>query len=1316
MIRLFAGLLVASSFFVVAQQGTVFAADGAQPSARSLKGEPGVSSASAVVNFMDLAAEEKANPKKIQSYPARGAMPMPEHWRKRSSTSTAQDTDPIAAIKAAAASLSPAPAADFLGAPDNGQNIPPDTMGAVGPRHLMVMLNGTVRIQDRSGALLSSMTLNQFWTRVGPFVSNGAFDPKVYFDADAQRWLVVACVDSSSAQNSVLIGMSQTDDPRGQWNLYRIDSDPTDTDWADYPSVGYNKDKVVVTMNMFNNSTDVFDYHKVWVFDKSKLVQGAAQATFTSMTEPSAATMVPARTYDITEQTIYILETFDDRSLRLSSITGPVGADSLNVGIATVRSGSYTWNLQGGQIGRQLGSTALIQCNDSRMLGCEFRNGSLWATHEVFFPATGAPSRASVQWWQISVNGAVIQQALIDDPSGNASYVFPSIAVNSNSEVLIGYSKLAGDQYAAAAYSFRAPTDPLNTLQSDRILKAGEGVYFKDFNSGRNRWGDYSATMVDPLNDQDMWTLQEYAAAPLGGVSQWGVWWGMVALSEPPDDVLELQVSPPTLSDVAQGQATDFFAVVTDSYLQINNATVTASIPGRSGVITFRNDGAFPDVTANDNVYSASITFNSPSESPVTFTATAPGKTAATVVNVYNVIQRPPNDNFANAIKIPAPGIFGLNVAEVPNNFATTEPNEPVHAGVSNFRSLWWNYSTDTAAPVLVDTSGSGPKLVIAVYTGNSLGSLFPVASTNPAPNTEAILKFDAQPGVTYRIVVAGADSGEKGIVRLRVQPNGEPDTAPPIVTVQFPPSGLVTNVQTVTFRGTVIDPAPQASGVNAVLVQDFQLRPRSVIQATLNGSTWTATVQLTRATNIFAVQGVDFADNTSAEQLITVYYRPTSNTNDLFGFARVLPPPSGVDFATTTNATREFNEPLHGGNEGGKSVWWSYTPTKSGVLSLSTEGSNFDTLLGVYTVNDPQDRSLSSLIPVAQNDDSLDRADGTSEIPGFAVEAGRLYYIGVDGYGGASGDVRLSYTFSESAVFNVTTSSGAGGTITPSSRAFPSESAVTVTGTPDRYKQFSRFIITQNGITTVVTNGPSYTFALLGDTQVRVEFADKQFADDFQSGSFNRLPYQISSSASVGQHWVVAQVETNSVTHQGSLVARVRSDLPDATTASLVVVTNLAPGIGSFEFSVNTETNYDKFEFSIDGRVLGTWSGTVPWQTFFFDIPAKATPTRLEWRYVKDLALSAANELVAIDNIDIRPVAPPEPVALTLSITADASQVTIIASGPPNTDFRLESSTDLINWAPVADGERNSGPSGIVTFIQPAPTSARRFYKVVQL
>jgi hypothetical protein len=886
--------------------------------------------------------------------------------------------------------------------------------------------------------------------------------------------------------------------------------------------------------------------------------------------------------------------------------------------------------------------------------------------------------------------------------------------VNKNHDAVVGYTIFSTTAYATAAYSFRAGTDPLGTLQAPAILKAGEASYFKDFGTGENRWGDFSATVVDPNNDLDIWTIQEYAAAPKANVSQWGVWWGMISRSTPPDGILDLQVNPPALADIAIGSPTDFFVTVSDSYIPINNATVVAHIPGRPDVF-FRNDGVAPDITANDNVYSATIQFDNASESPVVFAATAPGETGSSVSNAYHIVARPPNDNFANAAKVPSTGMFGLNVAQVDNTFATTEANEPLHAGKSNSRSLWWNYSTSTAGPILVDTSGSGPKVVLAVYTGNSLDSLIQVVATNPPPGVPAIVNFNAQPGTTYRIAVAGADGGEAGLVRLRVEPNGQPDTKPPLLTVDYPPSGLVTNAPAVQFRGTVIDPAPNASGVNSIEIEDLQTDPTTIVEATISGTSWTANIVLSDPTNVFRIHAVDFADNASTPQQIVIYYKPTtSGTNDLFGFARVLTPPSGVDFASNTNATREFNEPLHGGNEGGHSLWWSYTPTQSGVLFVSTEGSSFDTLLGIYTVNDPLNRSFSALIPVAENDDSPDATDGHSEAS-VAVEAGRLYYIAVDGYAGATGNVQLNYTFAQSGVFNLATSSGGGGTVSPGTGTFPANSAVTVTATPDRYMQFSRFLVTQNGITTVVTSGPMYTFTLTGNTQVSAEFTTKQFADDFQTGDFSKLPWQISSSADAGQHWIVAFVPTNSVTGEGSLVARVRPRLPDSTTASLVLITNLAAGTGSFEFTVNSETNYDKFEFSLDGEVLGSWSGFIPWQTFFFDIPAKATPIRLEWRYSKDLATTVDNELVAIDNLDVTTAPPPAAPPVQLTVSGDATEIAITASAPVNTDLQLQSSTDLVNWSPVAGAEQNSGSTGSVTFIQPSSGGAR-FYRVVQL
>jgi uncharacterized repeat protein (TIGR01451 family) len=48
------------------------------------------------------------------------------------------------------------------------------------------------------------------------------------------------------------------------------------------------------------------------------------------------------------------------------------------------------------------------------------------------------------------------------------------------------------------------------------------------------RWGDYTNTVVDPVNDIDMWTIQEYSATDVGPApddDRWGTWWGRIEAS-----------------------------------------------------------------------------------------------------------------------------------------------------------------------------------------------------------------------------------------------------------------------------------------------------------------------------------------------------------------------------------------------------------------------------------------------------------------------------------------------------------------------------------------------------------------------------------------------------------------------------------------------------------------------------------------------------------------------------------------------------------------------------------------------------------------
>jgi hypothetical protein len=107
-------------------------------------------------------------------------------------------------------------------------------------------------------------------------------------------------------------------------------------------------------------------------------------------------------------------------------------------------------------------------------------------------------------------------------------------------------------------------------------------------------------------------------------------------------------------------------------------------------------------------------------------------------------------------------------------------------------------------------------------------------------------------------------------------------------------------------------------------------------------------------------------------------------------------------DFVVGSNvgAWWEPGEPYHWQTTGEQSVWWKWQAPTSGVVTISTAGSNFDTILSAYTGN-----SIASLSLVANNDDY--GTSFTSQISFFAT-AGTVYQIAVDGYSSSSGSISL--------------------------------------------------------------------------------------------------------------------------------------------------------------------------------------------------------------------------------------------------------------------------------------------------------------------
>ena len=122
---------------------------------------------------------------------------------------------------------------------------------------------------------------------------------------------------------------------------------------------------------------------------------------------------------------------------------------------------------------------------------------------------------------------------------------------------------------------------------------------------------------------------------------------------------------------------------------------------------------------------------------------------------------------------------------------------------------------------------------------------------------------------------------------------------------------------------------------------------------------------------------------------------------NDNFANAIVLSGPSVGALGSNANATREPGEPTHPiGSQGGASIWYRWTAPSNMTVTISTEGSSFNTALAVYTGN-----AVAGLATVIKNDDVVPEQILYSRVT-FNANAGTIYRIAVDGSRASNGEI----------------------------------------------------------------------------------------------------------------------------------------------------------------------------------------------------------------------------------------------------------------------------------------------------------------------
>ena len=389
---------------------------------------------------------------------------------------------------------------------DAGQfSTPPDTCGAIGPNHLVSVVNTNFQVYDpNTGARMVNSSL-------GSFQPGTSGDPRVHFDHYSRRWIVV----STNFGTTMYLAVSTTENPAGSWFKTSFNAaQGTDAGkWIDFPTLGFDATRIYIGAYMVGGGNN----HTLWVIDKAPLIAGSpslgAITAFRGLTWEGS--LQPCIHYG-SPPAGYIVSRVSGSGIRIRRVEGTPQAPTLTASGSVV--GVPGWNPPADA--PALGASTNIDAGDDRLVSAVFRNNNIYTSHTI-----DSGGRAACRWYQLQANPAsLIQSGTVTSPSLN--YYYPSLMVNSAGHIAMGFSGSDASTRPSAYYTGRAVTDPAGEMAAPVLYRAGSGNFTILDQYGRNRWGDYSLTTLHPDNQIEMWTLQEY----VHGNQTWGTLYARLSL------------------------------------------------------------------------------------------------------------------------------------------------------------------------------------------------------------------------------------------------------------------------------------------------------------------------------------------------------------------------------------------------------------------------------------------------------------------------------------------------------------------------------------------------------------------------------------------------------------------------------------------------------------------------------------------------------------------------------------------------------------------------------------------------------------------
>jgi hypothetical protein len=428
---------------------------------------------------------------------------------------------------------------------------PPDPDLAVGPNHIVAVVNVDMEFFTKDGTSTSGNIPLEAWFNTNGFV----FDPVALYDQKVQRF-VVAAVEHNNG-DYFNIAVSDDDDPNGTWYKYRFNVSSI-CGFIDFPNLGVSDDAYFLIADCFGNPQG----NNIHVMAKAPMLNGGGVSLTSIKTTSGIISNGATRNYD--DGTLYASSSYAAGSpfVRLYSVEDPTGS-------ATLRS----YNLNVGSFSnppdaRQQGTSNRADTIDHRFKNGVVRDGYLYLCHNV---ANGGV--AKVRWYKINLNGwpnggapTLTDSGYVDPGSGIYTW-FGDINVDAGGTMAIAYNRSSSSEYIGVGRTWREASDAAGTLRDYTEMQVSTSP------ETGSRWGDYAGLEEDPVDPGTFWNQHEYRT------SSWRTWIGRFTPGDSGNE-LTLNLSLPLTSGTAGIATVDGSVPFSAVHLYNGSGPGTTTVPG----------------------------------------------------------------------------------------------------------------------------------------------------------------------------------------------------------------------------------------------------------------------------------------------------------------------------------------------------------------------------------------------------------------------------------------------------------------------------------------------------------------------------------------------------------------------------------------------------------------------------------------------------------------------------------------------------------------------------------------------------------------